>query len=76
MRKKNSQYCGNVGSPIEGSKLVRDYCDGCGEAMRVAFLNIPAYCTDCTDCRPVRFPVGFQADSAIVQSEILYHGEW
>ena len=39
------------GSPIPGSRYVRDYCTRCGEAIRVPWSPAGAYgATPCDDC--------------------------
>jgi len=40
-----------AGEPIEGSALVRAFCEGCGEPIRVTFAawdsGYPQYCSGC-----------------------------
>ena len=42
----NKEY-GPPGSPIQGSRLVRDYCAHCGEAIRVSHPGGGHICSSC-----------------------------
>jgi hypothetical protein len=41
------------GDTIPGSRFLRDFCEGCGEPIRVINVATPNYCTEC-DPAPVR----------------------
>jgi hypothetical protein len=52
--KVSYQYVyGNSGSPIPGSKLIRSYCQSCGEPIRVPYPepNQPIGTGPCIKCR-------------------------
>lgn len=61
---------GPRGSRIQGSKLLRDYCVYCGQAMRVLDAGIT---NTCLDCRPTGIP-GTRTSSNATPGEIQYHG--
>lgn len=58
-----------VGARIEGSKLFRDFCNGCGEAIRVVNPGIPNICLD---CRPTGCPG--HSSGGPTTGNIEYHG--
>ena len=60
---------GPVGSAIEGSNLIRDYCCVCGEPMRVAVLRGDVACLS---CHPTGQP-GAKHDT-FEAKQITYHG--
>lgn len=60
-----------VGAAIPGSKLLRDYCASCGEAIRVVCVNHRNLCRVCTTDRG---PSGGQLDPAVFHDR-TYHGE-
>ena len=59
-----------VGRAIEGSKLVRDFCAGCGEAIRVAVVTRTSFCLD---CKPTGTP-GKRAGKSPETVAMAYHG--
>ena len=61
---------GQIGSPIEGSKLYRDYCLRCGEPIRVISVT-PGAC--CLDCKPTGHP-GVSYGRSTHETAIGYHG--
>ena len=60
---------GTIGSRIEGSNLFRDYCNCCGQPIRVVDASKP---NTCLDCMPDGVP-GTRAGS-VTGGEIQYHG--
>lgn len=67
--KQIAEY-GRIGSKIQGSSLVRDYCISCHEPIRV--VSTSAWHT-CTDCRPTGVP-GDRLGSSATRGEIEYNG--
>ena len=57
-----------LGKTIPGSSLVRDFCQSCGEPIRVVYVGS----NQCLDCKPAGIPGVIQ--SSVVSSGILYHG--
>lgn len=60
-----------IGAAIPGSKLVRDFCACCGEAIRVVCISKKNFCLE---CRSTEDGMGISLDQA-AEHDANYHGD-
>lgn len=68
---KNVQRAAQIGSRIPGSKLIRDFCACCGEAIRVCDISQKNFCLE---CRSTEDGMGISLDQA-AEHDANYHGD-
>lgn len=75
---KNSRRASQIGAAIPGSKLIRDFCACCGEAIRVVCISKKNFCLECRDSH-TDFGGGLDQAAehdANYHGDRFYSGEW